>query len=266
MRPCPPGGTWVRAFGSLVSTCPFGGTQVSTCPSEGTWVRSPALHLTPLPCSADETSFEVGVKVQIHSQDEPPFIDQLGFGVAPGFQTFVSCQQQRVSGHGARGWAQTPEGLGWAPGGIGMDPQRARDGDPKGSEGTPKAEGLEMAWCCHRHPCGDIPSHGYHSHPPGDTPCPATPWVRCHGSRRCGAASCQVQAAPVQAAAPAATPGSCGTAARGVAAPGPRSQTPKFRCLGWVSPRVRRRGGSSTAAAGMWPCTHGWGLLGPYQA
>uniref|UniRef100_A0A8U7M1D4 Acid sensing ion channel subunit 3 n=1 Tax=Corvus moneduloides TaxID=1196302 RepID=A0A8U7M1D4_CORMO len=44
----------------------------------------------------DETSFEAGVKVQIHSQDEPPFIDQLGFGVAPGFQTFVSCQQQRL--------------------------------------------------------------------------------------------------------------------------------------------------------------------------
>ncbi|XP_027560144.1 acid-sensing ion channel 1C-like isoform X1 [Neopelma chrysocephalum] len=44
----------------------------------------------------DETSFEVGVKVQIHSQEEPPFIDQLGFGVAPGFQTFVSCQQQRL--------------------------------------------------------------------------------------------------------------------------------------------------------------------------
>lgn len=45
---------------------------------------------------ADETSFEAGVKVQIHSQDEPSFIDQLGFGVAPGFQTFVSCQEQRV--------------------------------------------------------------------------------------------------------------------------------------------------------------------------
>ncbi|XP_023671453.2 acid-sensing ion channel 1C isoform X2 [Paramormyrops kingsleyae] len=43
----------------------------------------------------DETSYEAGIKVQIHSQDEPPFIDQLGFGVAPGFQTFVSCQQQR---------------------------------------------------------------------------------------------------------------------------------------------------------------------------
>lgn len=46
---------------------------------------------------SDEISYEAGVKVQIHSQEEPPFIDQLGFGVAPGFQTFVSCQQQRVS-------------------------------------------------------------------------------------------------------------------------------------------------------------------------
>lgn len=44
----------------------------------------------------DDSSFEAGIKVQIHSQDEPPFIDQLGFGVAPGFQTFVSCQEQRV--------------------------------------------------------------------------------------------------------------------------------------------------------------------------
>ncbi|XP_053265756.1 acid-sensing ion channel 3 isoform X2 [Podarcis raffonei] len=44
----------------------------------------------------DETSYEAGVKVQIHSQNEPPSIDQLGFGVAPGFQTFVSCQQQRL--------------------------------------------------------------------------------------------------------------------------------------------------------------------------
>ncbi|XP_070127459.1 acid-sensing ion channel 1 isoform X5 [Equus przewalskii] len=53
----------------------------------------------PLPGSVtlqDETSFEAGIKVQIHSQDEPPFIDQLGFGVAPGFQTFVSCQEQRL--------------------------------------------------------------------------------------------------------------------------------------------------------------------------
>lgn len=51
-------------------------------------------HVLWLP--ADETSFEAGVKVQIHSQDEPSFIDQFGFGVAPGFQTFVSCQEQRV--------------------------------------------------------------------------------------------------------------------------------------------------------------------------
>lgn len=51
-------------------------------------------HLS-LHCT-DETSYEAGIKVQIHSQNEPPFIDQLGFGVAPGFQTFVSCQQQLV--------------------------------------------------------------------------------------------------------------------------------------------------------------------------
>lgn len=62
------------------------------------------MHLNHHPCckclhlllSTDETSFEAGIKVQIHTQEEPPFIDQLGFGVAPGFQTFVSCQEQRV--------------------------------------------------------------------------------------------------------------------------------------------------------------------------
>lgn len=48
------------------------------------------------PSPADETSFEAGIRVQIHSQDEPPYIHQLGFGVSPGFQTFVSCQEQRV--------------------------------------------------------------------------------------------------------------------------------------------------------------------------
>ncbi|XP_030435499.1 acid-sensing ion channel 4 isoform X1 [Gopherus evgoodei] len=45
----------------------------------------------------NETSFEAGIRVQIHSQDEPPYIHQLGFGVSPGFQTFVSCQEQRLS-------------------------------------------------------------------------------------------------------------------------------------------------------------------------
>lgn len=39
----------------------------------------------------------MGIRVQIHSQEEPPTIDQLGFGAAPGYQTFVSCQQQQVS-------------------------------------------------------------------------------------------------------------------------------------------------------------------------
>ncbi|XP_067843037.1 acid-sensing ion channel 4-A [Heptranchias perlo] len=44
-----------------------------------------------------ETSFEAGIRVQIHSQYEPPYIHELGFGVAPGFQTFVSCQEQRLT-------------------------------------------------------------------------------------------------------------------------------------------------------------------------
>ncbi|XP_056409634.1 acid-sensing ion channel 1C-like isoform X1 [Hyla sarda] len=44
-----------------------------------------------------DSLLEAGVKVQIHSQDEPPYIGQLGFGVAPGFQTFVSCQQQQLT-------------------------------------------------------------------------------------------------------------------------------------------------------------------------
>ncbi|XP_068119037.1 acid-sensing ion channel 2 isoform X2 [Hyperolius riggenbachi] len=44
----------------------------------------------------EETTFEAGVKVQIHSQSEPPFIQELGFGVAPGFQTFVATQEQRL--------------------------------------------------------------------------------------------------------------------------------------------------------------------------
>lgn len=46
---------------------------------------------------AEETPFEVGVRVQIHTQEELPLIDQLGFGAAPGYQTFVSCQKQQAS-------------------------------------------------------------------------------------------------------------------------------------------------------------------------
>lgn len=47
---------------------------------------------------AEDTAFEAGVRVQIHSQAEPPFVHELGFGVAPGFQTFVATQEQRVGG------------------------------------------------------------------------------------------------------------------------------------------------------------------------
>lgn len=56
---------------------------------------SPFLSVTFL-CT-EETAFEAGVRVQIHSQAEPPFVHELGFGVAPGFQTFVATQEQRVS-------------------------------------------------------------------------------------------------------------------------------------------------------------------------
>ncbi|KAI1898350.1 hypothetical protein AGOR_G00071420 [Albula goreensis] len=45
----------------------------------------------------NETSLEAGIRVQIHSQDEPPYIHELGFGVSPGFQTFVSCQEQKLT-------------------------------------------------------------------------------------------------------------------------------------------------------------------------
>ena len=45
----------------------------------------------------DELSSEAGFKVQIHSQAEPPFIHELGFGISPAFQTLVSTQEQRVS-------------------------------------------------------------------------------------------------------------------------------------------------------------------------
>ncbi|KPP80209.1 hypothetical protein Z043_100160 [Scleropages formosus] len=44
-----------------------------------------------------ETAFEAGVRVQVHSQAEPPFVHELGFGVAPGFQTFVATQEQRLT-------------------------------------------------------------------------------------------------------------------------------------------------------------------------
>uniref|UniRef100_A0A8C0BHT7 Acid sensing ion channel subunit family member 4 n=1 Tax=Buteo japonicus TaxID=224669 RepID=A0A8C0BHT7_9AVES len=59
----------------------------------------------------NETSFEAGIRVQIHSQDEPPYIHQLGFGVSPGFQTFVSCQEQRVRQDAPQPLGRCP----WAP-------------------------------------------------------------------------------------------------------------------------------------------------------
>lgn len=121
--PFPAGpGAWAVAWrscwtSSRRSTCPSGERQVrrrerdratlgtlawASC--RGWLSKGPPLHC------ADETSFEAGIRVQIHSQEEPPYIHQLGFGVSPGFQTFVSCQEQRViTSSWALGWAR-----GWA--------------------------------------------------------------------------------------------------------------------------------------------------------
>lgn len=58
--------------------------------------KHPEIKWFSVAVSTDETTLEAGIRVQIHSQDEPPYIHELGFGVSPGFQTFVSCQEQRV--------------------------------------------------------------------------------------------------------------------------------------------------------------------------
>ncbi|TWW70294.1 Acid-sensing ion channel 2 [Takifugu flavidus] len=61
---------------------------------------------------SEDTAFEAGVRVQIHSQAEPPFVHELGFGVAPGFQTFVATQEQRVAAHRSTGSASCWEEAG----------------------------------------------------------------------------------------------------------------------------------------------------------
>lgn len=119
--PFPAGrGAWAVAWrscwtSSRRSTCPSGERQVRQWgrdranPGALAWTACRGWLLkAPHLRRADETSFEAGIRVQIHSQEEPPYIHQLGFGVSPGFQTFVSCQEQRVN---ACGWA-----LGWARG------------------------------------------------------------------------------------------------------------------------------------------------------
>lgn len=93
----------------VVAVVLFTDNRLSFCP-EGftTFCPSPCLLLLllflimmwavfPHPLALDETSYEAGIKVQLHTQSEPPFLHELGFGVAPGFQTFVSTQEQRVA-------------------------------------------------------------------------------------------------------------------------------------------------------------------------
>lgn len=81
----------------------MGGTGLNDPPPA--WGSDPSLNChtdndagcVPSSLVLDETSYEAGIKVQLHTQSEPPFLHELGFGVAPGFQTFVSTQEQRVA-------------------------------------------------------------------------------------------------------------------------------------------------------------------------
>lgn len=89
-KPDQPGGALPAAYLLLLSRFPRYNFPVDTIPP------TPS-RLTSCLLLSEETTFEAGVKVQIHSQSEPPFVQELGFGVAPGFQTFVATQEQRVS-------------------------------------------------------------------------------------------------------------------------------------------------------------------------
>ena len=43
-----------------------------------------------------EIASESGFRVQIHTQSEPSFLSEYGFGVSPGFQTLVGIKEQRL--------------------------------------------------------------------------------------------------------------------------------------------------------------------------
>lgn len=103
-------------------------------------------------------------------------------------------------------------------------------------------------------PCEDIPSHGCHSHlSPWGHPVPShvgmvPPQHTVWGSPTPG------PAAPVQAAAPAATPRLLRNSRRGGwRHPAPAARHLNLGASGGCHHVCRRMGGSSTAAAGMWP-------------
>lgn len=79
--------------------CPFPSLTALTRGADPSWNyhTDNDAGCVPSPLVLDETSYEAGIKVQLHTQSEPPFLHELGFGVAPGFQTFVSTQEQRVA-------------------------------------------------------------------------------------------------------------------------------------------------------------------------
>lgn len=50
----------------------------------------------PVWAQTDEVSTEMGFKIQIHDQGEPPLITELGLGISPGFQTLVTAKEQKI--------------------------------------------------------------------------------------------------------------------------------------------------------------------------
>lgn len=152
---------------------------------------------------------------------------------------------------------------GTAPG-AGHRPLRERDGPLEGLGWTPK--GLGMAWCCHRHPCGDIPSHGDipnsamgttaipmgtpHAQPCRGYPNPCTGWEQhtVWGSPTPGPGSpCAGTGSGSDPPAPAEQPPG------GWQHPAPAARHLNLGASGGCHHVCRRMGGSSTAAAGMWP-------------
>lgn len=103
MSTCLCGRTWVRpvheAGGALVGCSSSGEVRRRRWQpwGDGAAARVSWNTGSSAPSPTEETPFEAGIRVQIHTQEEPPIIDQLGFGAAPGYQVFVSCQQQQVS-------------------------------------------------------------------------------------------------------------------------------------------------------------------------
>lgn len=148
-----------------------------------------------------------------------------------------------------RDWDGPLEGLGWTTKGLGIETQRDRNGRPKSLSGLVLPQ--TSLWG-HSKPWGHPElCHGYHGHPHGDTPCPDMPRVPCHctgweqhtawGSPCAGTSSGSDPPVPVEQ-----PPGGWQRSA-------PAARHLNLGASGGCHHVCQHMGGSSTAAAGMWP-------------